>query len=175
MSPTTTTRTQKAKPSRVQFPSPAAPALPRVSLGCPSGWSVVGTPSTALAVARRKRGERFRSNVTVSVERVGAAATVDGVATAALEALWATYSDISASVAHSGELSGLPARTDEYALIHPTAGALYQVQVVLLTAKLTREVRDAVVVYGTCHIEDLDREVPVVQDVIASLKVGAGR
>jgi len=155
----------------LSYPSDLAPPLPSISIDVPDGWSPMAAPDVLLAAGAPSDGGSFRSNITISAQRL-----LEGVDLAALEArlldqLHATYPDLEEADRFAGELDGHDARVAEYAFTDPSAGTLFQVQAVVLT-KPRAGLQDLVQVHATCAAARAVDEVSQLRTIFRSLRLG---
>ena len=153
------------------YPSDLAPALPSVAIDVPEGWSPITAADVLLAVGAPSQPGKFRTNVTVSSQRVLNDADLAANEVSLVDQLKADAPDLEEGERFAGQMEGLDARVLEYAFSEPAAGTLFQIQVLVLTAPTPAGVRDLVQIHLTCAAAAAVGEVEELRSIIRTIHI----
>jgi hypothetical protein len=155
----------------ISYPSETAPGLPTVSLDAPAGWEPLVAADVLLAAGAPAGGRGFRSNVTISTQRLPEGVALADVEERLLDELRATYPDLEEAERFAGDIGGHDARVAEYAFTEPAAGTLFQVQLLVLT-RPRGGLRDLLQAHATCAAARAVDEIAGFRSMFRSLRIG---
>jgi hypothetical protein len=162
--------------SAYRYPSEEFRPLPAWRIEAPASWRPTDAPDCLAVLYDPEASEPFRVNVTVTVDRVGAAVELDAVATATLEQAKAEYPDYEIDSEKVVEVDGQPAslRFGTFGEPRLDGGQLLQMQVVFFAPGDGAATRDLVQISAACLAEDAERYAPVFVEIAKSFRFGDG-